>query len=118
MLPMELEVQRGMQRADGTGSESRPGGMCAAVAADGCELVSLHSSALCMGQLAWRSLQQAAFFRQEVASFSYGEMVMIGSQFITQNWKQAGSLSFYFSKTGHLYKPIKKPQLLGLIGVK
>lgn len=96
--------------ARGAGDRRRwlqePVGCVLAAAADGCELVSLHSSALCMGQLAWRSLQQASFFGQEIASFPYREMVMIGSQFITQYGKQARSLSFYFNKTGHLYKPI------------
>lgn len=60
-----------------------------AVAAAGCELVSLHSSPI-EGQLTWQSLQQAHFSGQEIASFSCRELVMICSQFIAQNWKQEG----------------------------
>lgn len=66
----------------GAGSESRPVRCALVMAADGCDRVSLHTRALCTGQLAWRSLQQAPFFGWEVASVSYREMVMIGSQFI------------------------------------
>lgn len=50
----------------GAGSGSHPGTVCA-----GCglvdELVSLHSSALCTGQLTCTSLQQAPFFAHEMA---------------------------------------------------
>ena len=84
MLPLELEVQQGVRRM-ALAPRAGPVRCVLAVAADGCELVSLHSSALCMGQLTWRSLQQAPFFGQEIASFSYSEIVMIGSQFIAQN---------------------------------
>jgi len=69
LLPLELEAQWGVRR---TGWLREPGALPAG-AADGGELVSLHSSVLCMGQLAWRPLQQASFFGQEIASFSYRE---------------------------------------------
>lgn len=50
----------------GAGSKSHPGTLCW-LWADGCELVFLHSSALCTGQLTWNSLRQAPFFTQEMA---------------------------------------------------
>lgn len=72
---------------------------------------------LCRGQLTCKALQQAPLLRQEISSFSHTEIFMVGSQFIAQNWKQAGSWCFYFNKTSHLYKAIKKKIRTNLFGL-